>query len=250
MRSSFLFVALLMGIFSTAFAQDFPFLKGFNITEDGDYPLAVSANPSKPSAAQVAVLEAKRLGANHIVINPRALMVGPFSNELIPVRTPGESNRDMTMRLVEFMKWVKKQNLTTQIRPIFFVVKDVQSMAVYTTEENGVKKIWWHGNIQPKDPNAWFDSFKAYQDMYLLVAKLAKVDFYTIGAELYSMTVGIEDVWKEFPHGFPKYWNQLLDYARAKLPPTTKIMYDANFTDDTANSDGLNASGGEVERWR
>lgn len=231
-------------------AERGPMIKGFNITEDGDFDLVVSETPDKLSEAQKAVMEAKRLGSNHIVINPRAIMLSPFANELLPVKKEGENNRQMTGRLVKFLKWIKTQGLSTQIRPIFFVVKDKVSFAPYIVEENGVKKIYWHGNIQPENPNAWFDSFKAYHDMYLLVGKLANIDYYTIGAELYTMTVGIEDVWEKHPHGFPKLWVQLLDYAKSKLPLTTKIMYDVNFTDDRANNDGLSASGGEFERWR
>ncbi len=86
-------------------------------------------------------------------------------------------------------------------------------------------------------------------EVYLTVAKLAKVEEFTIGAELYSMTVGIEDQWKEYPYGFPGRWLELLRYVRAKLPKT-RLMYDINFTDDSVNSGGLSASGGEFERWR
>jgi len=248
MFRSVLAVIILLLSFSS-FATE-GMVKGFNITEDGDFDLMVSDQAGKLSEAQKAVLEAKRLGSNHIVINPRALMFGPYTNEVVPLKKEGENNRQMTMRLVKYLKWIKSQGMTTQIRPIFFVVKDATSMAPYIVEEDGKNKIYWHGNIQPENPNAWFDSFKAYHDMYLLVGKMAGVDYYTIGAELYTMTVGIEDVWEAHPHGFPKLWLQLLDYAKSKLPSSTKIMYDINFTDDKANSDGLSASGGEFERWR
>src|SRR5690606_27532279 len=80
---------------------------------------------------------------------------------------------------------------------------------------------------------------------------LNNVAEYTIGAELYSMTVGIEDQWQEYPFGFPGKWLQLLRYTRSKLKPNTRIMYDINFTDDRASTNGeLNALGGELERWR
>jgi hypothetical protein len=99
--------------------------------------------------------------------------------------------------------------------------------------------------------NRWFESFKQFHDIYLLIGKLNKVEEYTIGAELYSMTVGIEDQWDEFPFGFPGKWLQTLKYARSKLAPGTRIMYDINFTDDRASTNGeLTAMGGELERWR
>jgi len=86
--------------------------------------------------------------------------------------------------------------------------------------------------------------------MYISVAKFAKADEFTIGAELYSMTVGVEDQWQAYPYGFPAQWLKLLRYVRAKLP-SARLMYDINFTDDSVTtSGGILASGGELERWR
>ena len=111
-------------------------------------------------------------------------------------------------------------------------------------------KVWWHGNIQPSEPNQWFESFRAYMDIYLFIAKLNQAEEFTIGAELYSMTVGIEDQWLKYPYGFPGRWLELLRYSKKKLNPGTRVMYDINFTDDQSNASGVVASGGEFERWR
>ncbi|OFZ12735.1 MAG: hypothetical protein A2X86_15585 [Bdellovibrionales bacterium GWA2_49_15] len=153
----------------------------------------------------------------------------------------------MRARMVPFLQWVRRQGLTVQLRPILFVVTDLNTLAPFFTMEEGQRKSWFHGNIRPQNPEEWFASFKAYHDLYLTIARLAQVEFYTLGAELYSMTVGIEGEWKEYPEGFPKNWSQLLQYARKQLPAKTKIMYDLTYTDDYGHSV---VRGGEFERWR
>jgi len=84
----------------------------------------------------------------------------------------------------------------------------------------------------------------------MTVARVGKADEFTIGAELYSMTVGIEDQWVEHPHGFPGRWRELLQLARKRLGPKTRIMYDINFTDDSFEADGIVEVGGELARWK
>jgi hypothetical protein len=79
---------------------------------------------------------------------------------------------------------------------------------------------------------------------------MAGVEEFTVGAELYSMTVGLEDQWAQQPFGFPREWTLLIQEIKAKLGNHIRIMYDINYTDQTANDDGTGASGGEIERWR
>jgi hypothetical protein len=156
----------------------------------------------------------------------------------------------MSRKMVTFIKWTREQNLTVQIRPILFVVKELQGLTPYTSEENGKTINWWHGNIQPSDPLAWFKSLKEYHDIYLNIASEANIEFYTIGAELYSMSVGIQGEWPQYPVGFAKEWNHFLSYARTKLPSHTLIMYDVTYTDATVTeSSGLTTTGGEFARW-
>lgn len=245
-----------MKILITAFLAIFTFgslasagyVAGFNLTEtDGFLYDAAAANAPK-TLAQQAVDEAKRLGSNHIILNVRATMTGPFSSEIIPVTAPSERSKE-AVRMARLIKYIQSQGMTAGIRPIFFVVGPNGEFPYAERQSNGAVKVWWHGNIQPRDPNRWFESFRVFLDVYISVARMAKADEFTIGAELYSMTVGIEDQWKEYPYGFPGRWLELLRYTRAKLP-TARLMYDINFTDDSVNSGGLTASGGEFERWR
>lgn len=224
------------------------YINAFNITENGVhyYDAAAPGQPKKP--AQIAVDEAKRLGANHVVLNLRATMTGPYSNEVNPVTAPSERTLE-ARRLIALIKYIKSIGMTVGLRPIFFVVGPNGEFPYSEKMPDGSVKTWWHGNIQPSDPNRWFESFRVFLDVYIPVAKIAQVEEFTIGAELYSMTVGIEDQWKAYPYGFPGRWLELLRYVRKKLP-AARLMYDINFTDEVDNSSGIAASGGELERWR
>lgn len=243
----FLFTAFL-AIFAFGNIASAGYVAGFNLTEtEGFLYDAATANAPK-TLAQKAVDEAKRLGANHIILNVRATMTGPYSSEIIPVTAPSERSKE-AVRMARLIKYIQSQGMTVGLRPIFFVVGPNGEFPYAEKQSNGSVKVWWHGNIQPRDPNRWFESFRVFLDVYITVGRMAKVDEFTIGAELYSMTVGIEDQWKEYPYGFPGRWLELLRYTRAKLP-TARLMYDINFTDDSVNAGGLTASGGEFERWR
>ncbi len=221
---------------------------GFNLTENDGFLYDAAVGTAPKTLAQKAVDEAKRLGSNHIILNVRATMTGPYSSEIIPVTPPAERSKE-AMRMARLIKYVQSQGMTVGIRPIFFVVGPNGEFPYYEKQSDGTLKTWWHGNIQPRDPNRWFESFRVYMDVYIAIARLAKADEFTIGAELYSMTVGVEDQWKEHPYGFPGRWLELLRYTRSKLP-NARLMYDINFTDDSVNAGGLTASGGEFERWR
>lgn len=234
-----------LGLSSIASAS---YVAGFNLTETEGFLYDAAPATAAKTLAQQAVDEAKRLGSNHIILNVRATMSGPFSTEIIPVTAPAERSKE-AVRMARLIKYIQSQGMTVGIRPIFFVIGPNGEFPYFEKQADGTTKVWWHGNIQPRDPNRWFESFRVYLDVYIAVARMAKVDEFTIGAELYSMTVGVEDQWKEYPYGFPGRWLELLRYTRSKLP-NARLMYDINFTDDTVNAGGLTASGGEFERWR
>lgn len=223
--------------------------QGFNLTEYGHF--IYDASEEQKTEAQSAVDQAKSLGANHIELNVRARMIGPYSNEIIPA-IPAQESANELKRMKRLMDYIHAQNMTVGIRPIFFVVGPQGEFPYQETRSDGSKITWWHGNIQPSNPTQWFISFQNYLDRYLLVAKLGRADSFTLGAELYSMTVGIEDQWLQNPYGFPQQWLALLRYAKAKLASVkTKIAYDINFTDDSnIATGGVLKSGGELERWR
>ncbi len=240
-----LLIILLVSI--KAFSNVTENIKGFNIVELNPYMLDANTDGTK-SAAQVAVDKAKVLGANHIIINLKGIMSGPRSNEIQPATLPADRNNER-QRLARLIKYIKSQNMSVGLRPIFFVVGPNGEFPYTEKLADGTTKVWWHGNIQPEDPNRWFESFKIFLDVYIQLAAILKVEEFTVGAELYSMTVGLEDQWKEYPYGFPGRWLELLRYVRAKLPQA-RLMYDINFTDDKVSSNGFGSTGGELERWR
>ena len=241
-------ISLILTVFAFASVANAKNVAGFNLTETDGFLYDAAPATAPKTLAQQAVDEAKRLGSNHIILNVRATMTGPYSTEIIPVTPPAERSKE-AMRMGRLVKYIQSQNMTVGIRPIFFVVGPNGEFPYFEKQADGTMKTWWHGNIQPRDPNRWFESFRVFLDVYIAVARMAKADEFTIGAELYSMTVGIEDQWAEYPYGFPGRWLELLRYTRSKLP-NARLMYDINFTDDSVNAGGLTASGGEFERWR
>lgn len=238
--------ALAVGLSASADAS--LMVKGFNLSESDGFVYDASESAQAETPAMRAVLQAKRLGANHIVLNVRGMMRGPFSTEVVPLTPPAERTAE-ARRIVRLVKFIKDNGMTAGLRPIFFVFGPNGEFPYFETMPDGTSKVWWHGNIQPSDPDRWFESFRTFLDQYIAVARLARVEEFTIGAELYSMTVGIEDQWREQPYGFPGRWLELLRYVRGKLP-TTRLMYDVNFTDDSNTESGFARSGGELERWR
>lgn len=235
-----------IGISSLVFGNS-EYVRGFNLTEIGNFKYD-AAESGEQTAAQNRVDELFALGVRQINLIPRAVMRNPRGVELSPMTPPGDRPQERK-RYQRFMNYLHAKGMKVGIRPIFLVV-DAQGNTPYIEVlPNGDKKIWWHGNIQPADPNAWFESFKTYLDIYLLIAKLGRADEFTLAAELYSMTVGIEDQWLAHPHGFPGRWLSILNYVRGQLP-NTKLMYDVNFTDDKIQTGSLAEFGGELARWR
>lgn len=244
------FLVLFLGLFSTFALAQSNYVRGMNLTQLGDFIYDAAPQGRPKTAAQVAVDQIKALGANHVILNPQAKMFDPRGNDIVP-DIPINQRNDERNRYKRLIDYIHRQGMTVGIRPIFFVVGPSGEFPYIETLPDGTKKTWWHGNIQPRDPDRWFESFKQFHDQYLLISRLNKVEEYTIGAELYSMTVGLEDQWREQPYGFPGRWLSLLRYTRSKLPNNTRIMYDINFTDDRVSANGeLTAMGGEFERWR
>ncbi|MCB0420245.1 MAG: hypothetical protein KDD61_04575 [Bdellovibrionales bacterium] len=249
MKNYFVFLLTLISCISiSASARE---VRGFNLIEDAGFFYDANLKATKiheKTQAQVTVDRAKLLGANHIILNPRATMLGPYSNDVRPLTKGIQVSKEYRsyLRLIEYIRSI---GMTVGIRPILFVVNKEGKTPYIEKRTDGSEKIWWHGNIQPSDPNAWFESFRLYIEMYLRIAKKAQIEEFTIGAELYSMTVGIEDQWLAHPHGFPLQWEKIVDLVRGSLPKA-RIMYDINFTDDSNVSGGLGNTGGELERWR
>lgn len=237
MKSSRIFLTLLVFGALSGSAQAALAVRSFNLTQLGQ--LKYNANPAgqAKTPAQTAVDAIKGLGGNHVVLTPEARMSTYTSNNIVPVTPLNQREQERTGYL-NLIRYIKSQGMTVGIRPIVLL------------STNATDKLHWHGNIQPQDPFAWFKSLEDYLSPYALIGKLGKIDEFTVGAELYSMTVGTEDQWLEQPYGFPREWTLLIRKFKTQLGPKTRIMYDINYTDQTVNQDGTGASGGELERWR
>jgi hypothetical protein len=223
---------------------------GFTLTEIGDHLYDASTDPAHPTEAQQIVDKLYALGVRHINLSPRAHMTDPRGSTLVPYTPSGPARSDERRRYLNLMRYIHGKGMTVGIRPIFFVEDANGNVPYRETLADGTVKVWWHGNIQPSNPNAWFESFRTYLDIYMAIAKVGQADEFTLGAELYSMTVGIEDQWLAYPYGFPGRWLELLRYARTQLGARTRIMYDINFTDDKIAGGQLDEFGGEFARWR
>lgn len=237
LSSTLLLVAALFGAGQVRALE----VRSFSLSSLGEYKYDAALPGQPPTPAQKAIDYMATLGANHVVLTPEARMDTYTSNDITPVTRPGEvrKEREAYARLINY---VHGKGMTVGIRPIILVKENL----------GGAK---WHGNIQPQDPAAWFKSFNIYLATYSGYAAENRAEEFTVAAELYSMTVGLEDQWKANPYGFPYEMTDSIRLVReqfASLAPGFKvrIMYDANYTDLSANSDGTGASGGEFERWR
>lgn len=242
-----------IGLSNSTKAADY--VRGFSLTDTtmiGYVANLAAISDAEKTNAQRAVDHIKRLGGKHVILLPQARMEGPFSNTIID-ETPENYKTSRAKNYSSLIQYIHKQGMTVGIRPIFFVYcKNAAGRMSFPCEQKGEdgKTIrWWHGNIQPANPYAWFESFQEFLRTYLTIAKLNKVEEFTVASELYSMTVGIEDQWLKYPHGFPCEWNRIVDFTRSYLP-NARIMYDLTFTDDSALPGDSGSLGGELERWR
>ncbi len=250
-------VVLTLAAAIPAFAGTYS-VKGFSLTETWKYGASdtsvvdaydATVDPTQPkTAAQVIVDKLHGLGVRRINLSPQANMRDPRDSSLTPNTSPGPERRKEKARYQRLIRYIHSKGMTVGLRPIFFVLaKDGTPNFVETI--GGKPFHWWHGNIQPNDPNLWFESYKSYLAIYYPLAQEPGVEEFTIGAELYSLTVGIEDQWKRHPYGFPGEWVKVLKEARANLPSHVRIMYDINFTDDRTDTANLSQYGGEFARW-
>lgn len=232
-----------------AFADMAHKVRGFSLTEIDKalYDAALEGQPK--TDAQKIVDRLYSVGVRHINLTPRALMTDPRGSAVVPMTPVGERTNERR-RYDRLIKYIHGKGMTVGLRPIFFVQKADGTFPYIETLQDGTKKLWWHGNIQPKDTRAWFESWTTFIDSYVEIAKATKAEEFTIGSELYSMTVGIEDQWAENPYGFPGNWVDLLRKVRTKLGTNVRIMYDINFTDDRVDTPNASEYGGEFARWR
>jgi len=234
---------------SMAAAAPIAFVKGFTLTEIGDHRYDASLDMTFKTEAQLIVDRLFEIGVRHVNLSPRAVMTDPRQSFIVPM-TPDFDQATEKDRYLRLIQYIHGRGMTVGIRPIFFVVDASGNIPFVEPLPGGGEKVWWHGNIQPMDPAAWFSSFQAYHDIYLAIAREARAEEYTIGAELQSMTVGIGAEWPTFPRGFPGQWLALLDHARTNLVAGTRVVYDINYTDAEVVTGAGIEYGAEIIVWR
>lgn len=242
-------LTLALGILSAFPAQAAIRTKGFTITEIGTHRYDASLDPASKTEAQYIVDRLYAMGVRHINLSPRAVMRDPRGN-FVELMTPAGELSWERDRYIRFINYVHGLGMTVGIRPIFFVVDGNGNIPYVENLVGGGYKVWWHGNIQPNDPAAWYASFRTYLETYMEIANAARAEEFTIGAELQSMTVGIGAEWPQHPQGFPRYLRELVSSARSKLYSGARIMYDINYADDEVITTAGVEYGGEIVEWR
>lgn len=243
-------IALLLGWASGSPGAVVTPVKGFTLTEIGSHVYDASLDAAAKTEAQLIVDRLFEMGVRHINLSPRATMNDPRQSFVVPM-VPAELASDERARYLRLIQYIKSKGMSVGIRPIFFVIDANGNIPFIEILPSGGEKVWWHGNIQPADPVAWFASFGTYLERYMEIANAGQIEEFTIGAELQSLTVGIgQSEWATNPFGFPGEWLKLLARARQLLPATTRVMYDINYTDDEIFSSGVAEFGGELIVWR
>jgi hypothetical protein len=187
----------------------------------------------------------KNLGIDTVIFNFRGKMIGGTTNVVTSV-VPTELQREEEYHLEATIHFAKSIGLKVAFRPILLVVGPHGEFP-YEDEEG---TLWWHGVIKPNDPQKWFRSFYEYHERYLKIAARTEAVWYSIGAEMHSLTSGLGSRNPPMRFGRPDLWLQLVYRARAVLGPQVKITYGANYTDQYVLENGVRTWGGEFEQWR
>lgn len=188
--------------------------------------------------------ESHRLGFRTVIFNFRAHMIGGTSSD-IRSTVPAHQQANEERFLLATVDYAKSKGMKVAFRPILLVVGPKGEFP-YTQG----KIYWWHGVIKPKNIDTWFDAYFKFHERYMKIAALAGAEWYSIGAEMNSMTSGLGEREPDWRLGYPKKWVEFIRNARTVLNPDTKVMYGINYTDQYIVVNGQKTWGGEMEQWR
>ncbi|UYL08496.1 hypothetical protein B9G69_015745 [Bdellovibrio sp. SKB1291214] len=187
----------------------------------------------------------KDLGVTTVIFNFRSRMIGGITNEVTSV-VPADQQREEEYHLEATIHYAHSLGLQVAFRPILLVVGPHGEFPY--EDANGV--LWWHGVINPSDPEEWFRSFFDYHSRYMKIAARTGAVWYSIGAEMHSLTSGLGSRNRPRRFGRPDLWIQFVTRARDLMGPQVKITYGANYTDQYVLENGVRTWGGEFEQWR
>lgn len=187
----------------------------------------------------------KDFGFKTLIFNFRSHMVGPTSS-FVSSTVPDYLKKQEFILLKNIMLHATRLGFKVALRPIVLVVGPKGEFPY----QDKKKVYWWHGNIDPKNPKDWFQSYFAYHEPYLKLASEVEASWYSIGAEMHSLTTGLGPRRPHRPYGYPHHWLEFVKKAKEILGPDLPIMYGANYTDQYVLVHGTKNLGGEIEQWR
>lgn len=241
------FVLIVLCVFTTALpatAQVQNPAAGLHLMSYQSWGFTVDSTPQGQRVRRI-LESSRRLGFKTVIFNFRGHMITGTSAEIrstVPEREQATEER----LLLETAEYAKSLGFNIAFRPILLVVGP---KGEFPYVENR-KILWWHGNIKPRDPQAWFDAYYRFHERYLKIAAKAGAEWYSVGAEMNSMTSGLGDRDPTWRLGYPKMWVNLIKKARSVLGNNIKITYGINYTDQYVMAGSQKILGGELEQWR
>lgn len=209
------------------------------------WPTGFTVNPATVQGQRVQRIlqKVRSLGIKTIILNFRGVMYTGTANEVSSV-VPQDLWAQEEFEVRKLADYAKGLGMRVAFRPILLVVGPNYEFP-YVVDGY----YWWHGVINPTDPNAWFNSYFQFHERYMRLARDCDASWYSIGAEMHSMTSGLgsRDPARHF--GYPELWIKMIEKARPLLG-NTKITYGANYTDQYVLENGNRTWGGELEQWR
>ncbi|QLY26372.1 hypothetical protein [Bdellovibrio sp. KM01] len=240
---TFLITISVVLLSALAFAQTKP-VAGLHLMTYQSWGFTVDSSAQGERVRSI-LNSAKELGFKSVILNFRAHMITGVSSDIRPV-VPVKEQAIEEKLVLQTVDYAKSLGLSVSFRPILLVVGPKGEFP-YIEKKN---IYWWHGNIQPKNPDAWFASYYKYHERYLKLAAKAGADMYSIGAEMNSMTSGLGDREPTWRLGYPAKWVEMIRKAREILGAETKITYGINYTDQYVQVGGQKIVGGEIEQWK
>lgn len=188
--------------------------------------------------------QVKELGFRTVIFNVRAHMVTGTGDNIKSVVPFDMQSREEAL-IEETARYAKSKGLNVALRPIVLVVGP---KGEFPYVSNGV--YWWHGNIKPKNVEKWFENLYKFHERYLRLASRIGAEWYSLGAEMHSMTSGFGDRDKAWSFGYPAKWLDFAWKARTIVGNAVKLTYGLNYTDQYIIVNGIKVWGGELEQWR
>jgi hypothetical protein len=216
---------------------------GINIITYQPTGFTVDPNSAQGQRVRRLIFRIKELGIQTLILNFRGVMYTGTTNEVSSV-VPENLWREEENRVLELADYAKGLGLQVAFRPILLVVGP---NGEFPYQENGF--YWWHGVIRPSDPQSWFNSYFNFHARYMILAQKCQAAWYSVGAEMHSMTSGLGSRDPSRKLGYPDLWVEMIEKARPLLG-NTKITYGANYTDQYVLEEGRRTWGGELEQWR